>query len=31
MLENLERLNLRIAELEGQSPGPFSLNEKPKS
>ena len=31
MLENLERLNRRIAELEDQSPGPFSLNEKPKS
>ena len=31
MLENLERLNRRIAELEGQSPCPFSLNEKPKS
>ena len=31
MLENLERLNRKIAELEGQSPSSFSLNEKPKS
>ncbi len=31
MLENLERLNRKIAELETKSPGPFSLNEKPKS
>jgi hypothetical protein len=31
MLENLERLNLKIAELEGQSPSSLSLNDKPKS
>ncbi len=31
MIENLERLNRRIAELEGQSSGPFSLNERPES
>jgi hypothetical protein len=29
MLENLERLNRKIAELEGHSPGSLSLNEKP--
>ena len=31
MLENLERLSRKIAELEAQSPGSLSLNEKPKS
>jgi hypothetical protein len=31
MLENLERLNRKIAELEGQPPGALSLNEKPGS
>ena len=31
MLENLERLNRKIAELEGQSPSSLSLNEKPES
>jgi hypothetical protein len=30
MLENLERLNRRIAELEAQSPSSLSLNERPK-
>jgi hypothetical protein len=30
MLENLERLNRKIAELEGQSPSSLSLNDKPK-
>ena len=29
MLENLERLNRKIAELEAHSPGALSLNEKP--
>ena len=29
-LENLERLNRRIAELEGQSASSFSLNERPE-
>ena len=28
MLENLERLNRKIAELEGQSPSALSLNEQ---
>jgi hypothetical protein len=31
MLENLDRLNRKIAELESQSPGSLSLNDKPKS
>ena len=31
MIENLERLNRRIAELEGQSPSSLSLNERPES
>jgi len=31
MLENLERLNRKIAELERQSPGSLALNERPKS
>ena len=30
MLENLERLNRKIAELEGQSPSALSLNERPE-
>jgi len=30
MLENLERLNHKIAELEGHSPSSLSLNEKPE-
>jgi hypothetical protein len=30
MLENLERLGRKVAELEGQSPGALSLNERPK-
>jgi hypothetical protein len=31
MLENLERLNRKIAELEGQSPSSLSFNESPES
>ncbi len=31
LLEDLDRLNRRLAELQGQSPGPFSLNETPTS
>jgi hypothetical protein len=31
MLENLDRLNRKIAELEGQLPNALSLNERPKS
>jgi hypothetical protein len=30
-LDDLDRLNRKIAELEGQSPGSLSLNERPKS
>ena len=30
MLTNLERLNRKIAELEGQSPSSLSLNERPE-
>ena len=30
MIENLERLNRKIAELEGQSGHPYSLNERPE-
>ncbi len=30
MLDNLERLNGKIAELEDQSPSPLSLNERPE-
>jgi hypothetical protein len=31
MLENLERLNRKIAELQGQSASALSLNERPES
>jgi len=31
MLENLERLNRKIAELDGPSPNALSLNEKAES
>jgi hypothetical protein len=31
LLEDLDRVSRKIAELEGQSPTPLSLNEKPKS
>jgi DNA-directed RNA polymerase specialized sigma24 family protein len=31
LLEDLDRLNRRIAELRGQSRAPFSLNEEPTS
>jgi hypothetical protein len=30
MLKNLERLNRKISELQGQSGQPFSLNERPE-
>jgi len=30
MLENLERLNRKISELQGQAGQPFSLNERPE-
>jgi hypothetical protein len=30
LLENIERLNRKIAELQGQSIQPFSLNERPE-
>ena len=30
MIENLERLNRKIAELQGQSGQPFLLNERPE-
>jgi hypothetical protein len=30
LLGDLERLNRKIAELQGQGSGPFSLNEKPQ-
>jgi hypothetical protein len=31
LLEDLDRLNRKISQLQGNSSGPFSLNEKPKS
>ena len=30
LLEDLDRLNRKISELQGNSSSPFSLNEKPK-
>jgi hypothetical protein len=30
LLEDLDRLNRKISELQGQSPGAFSLNDRPK-